>query len=233
MTGIKVRNIKSIFDPLTLECDAWYDGEGRLIFLNELEAFKPLLSLLPHPWLEIDMGSGRFAQALGIESGTDPSIGNVKLARQRDIVAFLGQGHDKIFEDSAFGTIFLIATPCFLPFTLKIFREARRILRPGGKLVTGFVPREGPWGYHLLQQKLEGHLLYKYATFYCYQEVERLISNSGFHIEKVISTLFQKPGDAHTIEDPREGIFAEAGFEVIEAEKTKEGLVNNRTLENK
>jgi len=33
-----------------------------------------MLPNLPGPWLEIGIGSGRFAQALGIETGIDPSI---------------------------------------------------------------------------------------------------------------------------------------------------------------
>jgi len=56
------------FDSLASAYDAWFDGEGKLIFAIEVKAFQEILPLLPKPWLEVGVGSGRFAQALGIES---------------------------------------------------------------------------------------------------------------------------------------------------------------------
>ena len=70
----------SPFDDLALEYDAWFDREGSLIFSIEVRAFKSLLSTLPKPWLEIGVGSGRFAQALGIETGIDPSSKLLQMA---------------------------------------------------------------------------------------------------------------------------------------------------------
>ena len=59
----------SPFDELAAEYDAWFDKEGSHIFFNEVKAFQGVLPDLPKPWLEIGVGSGRFAQALGIETG--------------------------------------------------------------------------------------------------------------------------------------------------------------------
>lgn len=80
----------SPFDDLSLEYDAWFDGEGSLIFFNEIKALQTLLPSLPKPWLEIGIGSGRFAQALGINTGIDPSCKLVEMARSRGINAFIG-----------------------------------------------------------------------------------------------------------------------------------------------
>lgn len=52
---------ESPFDHLALECDAWFDKEGSLIFFIEVQAFTELLPTLPKPWLEVGVGSGRFA----------------------------------------------------------------------------------------------------------------------------------------------------------------------------
>jgi hypothetical protein len=49
--------------------------------------------------------------------------------------------------------------------------------------------------------------------------VARLLTDSGFTIEKVISTLFQKPDGAKEMEAPRDGFSASAGFTVIMAKK--------------
>jgi len=61
----------SLFDNLALAYDAWFEGEGKLIFAIETRALQEVLPSLPKPWLEVGVGSGRFAQALGIETGVD------------------------------------------------------------------------------------------------------------------------------------------------------------------
>ncbi|RLC62202.1 MAG: hypothetical protein DRI01_07270 [Chloroflexi bacterium] len=48
----------SLFDGLAREYDAWFDGEGRLIFSIEVQALRSLLPALPKPWLEIGVASG-------------------------------------------------------------------------------------------------------------------------------------------------------------------------------
>ena len=55
------KNGFSLFDELASEYDAWFDGEGSLIFSNEVQASRILLPSLPKPYLEIGVGSGRFA----------------------------------------------------------------------------------------------------------------------------------------------------------------------------
>jgi hypothetical protein len=69
-------------------------------------------------------------------------------------------------------------------------------------------------------KKREGHRFYKHATFYSYQEVEKLLMTSGLTIEKVISTLFQKPGEVKDVEAPQVGFSVDAGFMVIVSGKT-------------
>ena len=68
-------------------------------------------------------------------------------------------------------------------------------------------------------KKQEGHRFYKHTTLYSYQEVERLLTDSGFIIEKVVSTLFQKPSEVKEMENPRERVSVDAGFTVVMAGK--------------
>jgi len=207
----------SPFNSLAPEYDDWFDKDGKLIFFTEVQAFKTLLPDLPGPWLEIGVGSGRFAQALGIETGIDPSITFVEMAKRRGINASQGRGEQKLFEDGRFGTVFLIVTLCFLDSPLDVLNEANRILAPGGKLVLGLVLKESPWGKFYQQMKEEGHRFYKYATFYSYEEVTELLLQAGFQIEKTLSTLFQQPDVVKDVEEPVEGYSAEAGFTIIVA----------------
>jgi SAM-dependent methyltransferase len=217
--AMDIKSDYSPFDALASEYDAWFDGEGSLIFFNEIQAFQALLPSLPKPWLEIGVGSGRFAQALGINTGIDPSGKLVEIAKSRGINAFLGRGEEQIFDAESFGTVFLIVTLCFLDSPLDVLKEVRRILVPGGKLVLGLVLKEGPWGRLYQQKKDEGHRFYKHAKFYSCNEVVRLMFKTGFIGERMISTLHQKPGGVQHVERPKEGYSPEAGFTIIVGHK--------------
>lgn len=205
----------SPFDDLALDYDTWFDEEGKLIFAIEVPAFHEVLPSLPKPWLEVGVGSGRFAQALGIETGIDPSIKLLKMARRRGITTFLGRGEQELFDKGAFGTVFLIVTLCFLNLPLDVLKEAYRIMIPGGKIVLGLVLKESPWGKFYQRKKEQGHRFYKYATFYRYDEVTKLLEQAGFSIEQVISTLFQRPDKVKRMELPQRGYSSSAGFTVI------------------
>jgi len=43
-------------------------------------------------------------------------------------------------------------------------------------------------------------------------------------MEKVVSTLFQKPGKVEHVEEPKEGYFPDAGFTIIVA--GKQGVIS-------
>ena len=208
------------FDSLAWAYDSWFEQEGRLIFALEVEALKQVLPLLPKPWIEIGIGSGRFAQALGIDVGLDPSSGLLKIARNRGARVLLGRGEEAPFKDGSFGAIFFIVTLCFVDSPERILSEAARLLKSQGKVVLGLVLKESPWGQLYQREKETGHRFYRHATFYSYAEVEMLLMQTGFSIEKVASTLFQNPGKVTHIELPRQGFSADAGFAVILAGKT-------------
>jgi len=212
----------SPFDSLASVYDAWFEGEGRLIFAIEVRAFQEVLALLPKPWLEVGVGSGRFAQALGIPTGIDPSAKLLEMARRRGITGFLAKGEEKFFEAETFGTVFLIVTLCFVSSPLAVLKEAHRILKADGKIVLGLVLRESPWGQFYQAKKKEGHRFYQHATFYSYQEVVELLKEAGFAIEKVLSTLFQKPNEVTEVEPPREHFSPDAGFTVVVAGKREQ-----------
>jgi len=221
----KVRTRRGItevspFDDLASAYDAWFDEEGKPVFAIEVPAFHEVLPSLLKPWLEVGVGGGRFAQALGIETGIDPSIKLLEMARERGITGFLGRGEQELFEEESFGTVFLIVTLCFLDSPLDVLKEANRILVPDGKVALGLVLKGSPWGKFYQQKKKQGHRFYKYATFYRYDEVAKLLEQAGFSIEQVISALFQRPGKVKRMELPERGYFPNAGFTIISASKS-------------
>jgi len=208
------------FNSLAWAYDAWFEEEGRLIFASEVEALRQVLPLLPKPWIEVGVGSGRFAQALGIDIGLDPSGKLLEMARSRGISVFLGRGEEMPFQDAIFGTVFFVVTLCFVDSPRKLLGEAARLLKSQGKVILGLVLKESPWGQLYQREKETGHRFYSHAMFYSYGEVGLLLRQAGFSIEQITSTLFQGPGEINHIELPRQGFSADAGFTVILAGKT-------------
>ena len=63
----RVNRAAQAFEDLAEPYDAWYDTEsGRVLFDLELGALRPLLAGTAGPRLEVGVGSGRFAAALGL-----------------------------------------------------------------------------------------------------------------------------------------------------------------------
>ena len=92
------------FDLLAPAYDSWFEGEGKLIFAIETAALRQILPSLPKPWLEIGIGTGRFARALGIDTGIDPSREMLRIAREHGVRVFAGKGEQQIFDAGSFDT---------------------------------------------------------------------------------------------------------------------------------
>jgi SAM-dependent methyltransferase len=207
----------SPFDALADEYDSWYDGKGRLAFDIELAAVQPLLAELPKPWLEVGVGTGRFARALGIPQGVDPSPALLEKARARGIDVLYGEGEELVFRAGSFGTVFLLTTWAFLGDRPKVLRECRRVLATAGRLVNAYLDRDGKWGKSYAERGRQGDALFKYAHFDRYEDVRRLTEQAGFEVLNTVSALFQGPGETIAIEEARPGFARGASFVVLVA----------------
>jgi SAM-dependent methyltransferase len=212
-----------VFDRLSPIYDAWFEEQGKLIFAIEISAFGKVLPSLPKNWLEVGVGTGRFAQALKIETGIDPSVNMLGLARKRGISVLLARGENECFKNESFGTVFLIVTLCFVDSPLDVLYEANRVLKADGKLVLGLVLRDSPWGQFYLSKKQEGHRFYQHATFYSFEELSEFLEATGFVVENLVSTLFQRPGEVAGLEAPQNGFSVDSGFTVVVAGKVASG----------
>jgi len=205
------------FDSLAAKYDSWYDGKGRMAFEIELAALRPLLAELPKPWLEVGVGTGRFAQALGIPLGIDPSPALLAKARQRGIEVLYGEGEELVFRAGGFGAVFLLTTWEFLADPLRVLRGCRRVLADDGRLVNAYLDRDGKWGASYVERGRQGHPLFSHARFETYEDVKRLTEQAGFEVVKTVSTLFQGPGETVALEDARPGFARGASFVVLVA----------------
>lgn len=176
-----MKNQTSPFETHAAEYDQWFDSErGSLIFSQELECLRLAVDTANGRWLEVGVGSGRFANALGVQVGIDPSQEMVGIASERGIEAHLAPGERLPFEDSSFDGVLLVCTICFLNDPRKTLMECWRVLTDSGRLVISFVPSNSPWGvYHSLRGK-RGHTFYSSAHFYTSEEIKALAENAGF-----------------------------------------------------
>lgn len=203
----------TIFDTEADRYDAWFDSpEGRVLFENELAAIRLLWRDDFRPALEVGVGTGRFAQALGVEFGIDPAAGALRFAERRGIQVKQARGEALPFPDGTFGGVLMIATLCFADDAAALFREAARVLRADGHLLVGDVPADSPWGKVYQRKKEAGHPYYRNARFFAVDELARMLREAGLLPVAFSSTLIQSQPDAPRTEPPRHGHIADAGF---------------------
>ncbi|MEW5949874.1 MAG: class I SAM-dependent methyltransferase [Thermodesulfobacteriota bacterium] len=212
------REAATAFDALAREYDAWYEKEP-LLFAIELEAIKCVCPSPGRPSLEVGTGSGRFASALGVEFGIDPSMTMLNLAKARGVISVRAMGEAIPFQGESLAAVFILFTLCFVRRPLNLFKECGRVLRPGGRIVVACINKDSAWGKLYEEKKQAGHPLYRYATFYASTEVEELLIAAGFKVDRSCSTLLQPPGRVESMEYPRTGILDEAGIILFLGEK--------------
>lgn len=95
--------------------------------------------------------------------------------------------------------------------------EARRVLRPRGELVIGFIDRTSALGRHYLAHQAES-VFYREATFYSADEVQRLLRDTGFMAPVWAQTLFKPVDESREIEAVRDG-HGQGAFVVVKASR--------------
>jgi len=215
-----------VFDSHASEYDAWYDTEaGKAIFAMEVDCLKPLLHGYSRPYLEVGVGSGRFAQALGIEYGVEPAPALAHMAKNRGVKVTEATGEELPFPDKMFGGLLMAFTLCFMDKPQKALQEAWRVLQPEGGLVLGLILQNSPWAEFYASKGREGHPIYSKAKFFSKDEVESLLRVCGFKVADYRSTLFQPPGQStYHLESPVSGYFQSAGFVAVGSQKQEASL---------
>jgi SAM-dependent methyltransferase len=209
-----VRAAEGIFERHAAKYDAWFDSpHGRLLFESEVKCISPLLAPQQRPWAEVGVGTGRFAEALGVDVGVDPAYGALTMAANRGIQVARARGEALPFRSGQFGAALVVVTLCFASRPLALLRECGRILSENGRAVLGIVPANSPWGEFYARRAKRGHLFYSVARFYTLGEVKRLAAEAGLTLERARSTLFQPPGPGGlAVEEPQKGSHQGAGF---------------------
>ncbi|MBD3426843.1 MAG: methyltransferase domain-containing protein [Candidatus Omnitrophica bacterium] len=205
--------MEDLFDEHYLEYDKWYE-RNKNAYLSELEAIRKIIPRQGRG-LEIGVGSGRFAAALGIDIGVDPSEKMIEIAGERGVETYKASGEKLPFNDSDFDYVAIIVTLCFVKDPRRVIQEASRVLKPGGSIVIGIIDKDSFLGKFYGEKS---SIFYDRATFYGVDEVTRLLSESGFSRFSCYQTVFEMPDKLKSVDKPRKG-HGRGGFVCIGGRK--------------
>jgi ubiquinone/menaquinone biosynthesis C-methylase UbiE len=204
------------FEKYAEKYDEWFD-KNKFLYESELQAIRELLPKSRNG-IEIGVGSGRFAAPLGIKLGIDPSRKMGKIAQKRGGIKFIeGVAESLPFPDLQFDFVLMVTTICFLDDIETSFKEAGRVLKPGGYLIIGFIDAESPMG-RLYEKHKNESTFYKDATFYSVKEVVSYMKKANFKDFSFRQTTFQSGEELKCIEPVKEG-YGEGSFVVVRGVK--------------
>lgn len=180
------------FEAAAQRLDRWYE-EHPAALEAELAALRAV-----DPGglgLEVGVGTGVFAEALGAAVGLDPAEAGLRRARDRGVAPVRGVGEALPFREGTFDRVLLLATLCFLDDPGEALDEVRRVLRPDGALVVGDIPRDSAWGRRYQARAESGEGLYAGITLRTVDETEALLEASGFTVEDRAGALDWGPDE--------------------------------------
>lgn len=196
--------------------DDWFQRHAAA-YQSELLAVRALL-----PWsgtgLSIGVGTGRFAGPMGIQVGIDPAHAVLVYARNRGITTVQATAEALPFADASFDYALSVTTICFVDNASTMLAEAHRVLKPGGDIVLGFIDRTSALGQHYLAHQAE-NVFYRDATFFSANEVDKLLSDTGFTHPLWVQTLSKPLEEIREIE-PLRGGRGEGAFVVVRATRS-------------
>jgi len=209
--------IVTVFGEHAQEYDQWFDRHEP-VYQAEIAAlgkFVPGKGLS----LEVGIGTGRFAVPLRIRFGIDPSRGMLAVARQRGLQVCQAIGEKLPFRNGQFDVVLLVTVICFVDDVSTLFRELRRVLKPSGHLIIGFINRNSVLG-GLYESRKETSAFYRDARFYTVEDVARRVQEAGFGSLRFCETLFDDTEHRESSDmEVRDG-YGNGAFVVLGAQKT-------------
>lgn len=203
------------FQKHSKEYDNWFIV-NHFAFLSEIDAIKKTLPFTEGV-VEIGIGSGIFAEPLGIKEGIDPSEAMRQKAVEKGLKVWDAVAEKLPYTDASVNGAVMITSICFVDDIYQSFKEAHRVLKNNGFLILGFVDKDSPVGKVYLKNK-DQSMFYKEATFFSTGELYDILKQTGFRIEETWQTIFGKVEEVKETQPVIEG-FGKGSFVVIKAVK--------------
>jgi SAM-dependent methyltransferase len=191
--------------------DKWY-RDHKAAYESEADALRQ--EHRDGSGLEVGIGTGAFAMALGVEIGLDPSTAMLEVARSRGIEVVKGVAEALPFRDGSFDFVAFVTTLSFVSDRKVALSEARRVVRSNGQVVVGLIDGGSPKGRQYVLSRRSG--FYHGAQFLSAEEHIALLKDLGMSILSVRQTIFHDP-DEMTTPDPVISGFGDGIFVVITA----------------
>jgi ubiquinone/menaquinone biosynthesis C-methylase UbiE len=157
--------------------DDWF-AEHSEMYEGELEAVRQLLPEKKGDWLEVGVGTGKFAVPFGVDYGLEPSPVMAERAEKAGIKVYAGVAEALPFEDERFEMVLMVTTVCFVDDLLLSLKEAFRVLKKNGSLLVGFVDKNSVLGRLYLKNRHKSKF-YKDAVFYSASDIVKNIEYAG------------------------------------------------------
>lgn len=203
----------SVFNDNTLEYESWFEKYPHF-FQSELLAFQVVLPQ-NKKGIEIGVGTGKFAHALSIHVGVEPSDKMASMAESRGIKVFHGVAENLPIADKSFDFVLMVTLICFLKDVAKSLQEANRILKENGELIIGMIDKNRELG-KTYEQKKSTSKFYRNACFYSPEEVTEFLKEAGFNNFQYWQTLLHP--NENIIEQPQ-SLFGKGSFVIVKARK--------------
>ncbi|MGM0606252.1 MAG: class I SAM-dependent methyltransferase [Halobacteriota archaeon] len=201
------------FDRYTDRYEEWF-AENEYAYRSEVAALRRLIPS-PGRGVEIGVGTGRFADPLGVRYGLDPSVRMLRRAADRGIEVVAGVAEDLPLAADSFDTALVVTAICFVDDVGRTLREARRVLVDGGRLVIGYIDKESPVGQLYQEHKTENPF-YRDATFVSTEVLLGALRSAGFDGFETVQTIFEPPTELTELDSVTEG-YGEGSFVGIAA----------------
>jgi len=203
------------FEKHKFKYEEWFE-KNEFAYKSELQAVRYLLPK-KGTGVEIGVGTGRFAEPLGIRVGVEPSKAMRKVAEKRGIEVIDGVAEALPFEDCLFDFALMVTTICFVDDIEASFKEAFRVIKPAGFFINGFVDRKSPLG-RFYQKHRAKNVFYNIATFYSVDDVIPYMKKVGFRNLTFTQTIFHTLDEIKEVEAMKEG-YGKGSFVVMSGMK--------------
>src|SRR5688572_11495848 len=171
-------NRTATFETHVDKYEAWFDRHP-FVFQSEVEAIRDFLPPGESRGLEVCIGTGRYAQALGIKEGTESVKAMLDVAVKKGFEVMDAKPEALPYKDLCFDFVVMNFCISYLNELKPAFREAYRVLKQQGVLIVGFVDKDSPLGQHY-EETRESNIFHRHANFYSPETVINQLKDLGF-----------------------------------------------------